>query len=124
MIAQDARRGRVYCQCFDAELNPLDDLVDEAPDSVAELLQQGSWRLGGSGAQAVRASLDDGVDVTLIDGSELDARAVALAADRRLAKGERPVRGFDLTPLYIRPPDAVRPKPLVSALKPAALDRA
>lgn len=124
MIAEDARRGQVYLQSFDADLHPLSDLRAEAPDDAAPELREGHWRLGGSGASLVRESLDrslpnDSPDVVMVDQIALDARGVARAASTRLASGEIPIAGFDLRPLYIRPPDAVRPKPLVSPLRQA-----
>lgn len=117
MIAEDARRGQVYRQCFDTDLRPLDDLSAEAPDVTAQMLTRGRWQLGGSGASLVRENLDDIVDVTMVDDACLDAKGVAIAANARLVLGETPISGFDLQPLYIRPPDAVRPKPLVSRLR-------
>lgn len=114
LIVQDARRGQVYSQCFDANLKPIDELRVETPEVAAECLRDGQWLLFGSGASLVQECLDDAADVTSVDDACLDARAVAMAAAARLSGGEAPIPGFDLTPLYIRPPDAVRPKPLVS----------
>jgi tRNA threonylcarbamoyl adenosine modification protein YeaZ len=114
MIAQDARRGQVYRQGFDADLSPIDDLSIETPEATAERLRDGQWLLSGSGASLVRPHLDDEDRIAIIDHLRLDAKGVALAAAARLGKGEAPVSGFDLKPLYIRPPDAIRPKPFVT----------
>ena len=114
LIVQDARRGQVYRQSFDADLDPIDDLAIEAPETTAARLSDGDWLLSGSGASLVRPYLDDTNRIDIVDHVRLDAKGVALAAAARLGKGEAPISGFDLKPLYIRPPDAVRPKPLVT----------
>ncbi|MGH1479927.1 MAG: tRNA (adenosine(37)-N6)-threonylcarbamoyltransferase complex dimerization subunit type 1 TsaB [Geminicoccales bacterium] len=116
MIAEDARRSQVYVQSFDVDLQPLGDVRACSPEIAAEELGFGPWDLGGSGAALVREHLDDHSVVTIVDEIGLDARAVALAASTRLIAGEKPMPGFDLLPLYIRAPDAVRPKPLVGEL--------
>ncbi len=121
MIVEDARRGQVYCQSFGPDLQPLDDPGAEAPEDVARKLAHGRWRLAGSGGSLVLPWLDSTADVTLIEEVSLDARAVARSAADRLAAGEKPIAGFDLLPLYIRPPDAVRPKPLVTLAGQPAL---
>ncbi|MGI9509868.1 MAG: tRNA (adenosine(37)-N6)-threonylcarbamoyltransferase complex dimerization subunit type 1 TsaB [Geminicoccaceae bacterium] len=114
MIAQDARRGEVYAQTFGADGRPRGEIEALAPAALADHLLTGGWRLAGSGAGLVVAALDDGADVEVIGSTALDAGAVALAAAKRLARGEMPVRGFELRPLYVRAPDAVPPAPLVS----------
>lgn len=120
MIAEDARRGQVYCQSFDTDLRPESELRAEAPDVLAKELACGRWRLLGSGAPLVRACADAAADVVMADDIRLDASGVAIAASARLVAGEMPTAGFDLLPLYVRPPDAVRPKPLVSPVGQAA----
>ncbi len=118
MIVEDARRGQVYCQSFDSALTPLDAPRAETPEAVARKLACGHWHLAGSGAPLVGTWLNDTADVTLIDKASLDAKGVVRAAAARLAVGEKPLAGFDLMPLYVRPPDAIRPKPLVSPIGP------
>lgn len=113
MIAKDARRGEVYLQLFENDVTPLGDVAAMAPDQAAIALSDGCWLLAGSGAHLVEPHLDDGHDVVAADAVSLDAGAVAMAAHRRLSAGETPIRGFDLLPLYVRAPDAVRPTPLV-----------
>ena len=120
LIVQDARRGQVYCQCFDADLRPIDEPGIETPEAAAARLKDGEWLLSGSGASLVQSYLDDTDRIEVADHVCLDAKGVAMAAAARLAKGEAPVLGFKLKPLYVRPPDAVRPKPFVTpAAKPA-----
>lgn len=114
MIAEDARRGQVYCQSFRPDLKPHTDPRAEAPETVASLLSSGRWRLAGSGVASVQGNLNDTADVTIVQGTSLSAEGVAIAAFRRLMSGEAPNAGFDLVPLYIRGPDAIKPKPLVS----------
>lgn len=120
LIVQDARRGQVYSQCFDAGLRPIDELSVEAPEVVAKTLGDGRWLLAGTGAPLIKECLDEAADVMMDEGASLDARAVAMAAATRLSDGEAPIPGFDLTPLYIRPPDAIRPKPFVSPSEQSA----
>jgi tRNA threonylcarbamoyl adenosine modification protein YeaZ len=124
MIAEDARRGQVYVQSFDADLEPEGEIRVEAPEVAARELALGPWRLLGSGAALVLASLLEPADVIMVEGSGLDARGVAIAAAARLAAGDLPKPGFDLLPLYLRPPDAVRPQPLVSRSPQSALGEA
>ena len=118
MVAEDARRGQVYRQAFDQELSPLGGIVAEAPEEAASALAAGRWLLAGSGADLVEEALS-GAEVMVKDHI-LDAGIVALAAERRLARGDQSIAGFDLAPLYIRPPDAIRPKPLISPSSPTA----
>ena len=116
MVAEDARRGQVYCQSFCSDLTPLTDPGANAPETVANQLSSGGWWLAGSGAALVQEYLADTADVIIVQGASQTAEGVAIAASRRLGLGERPVVGFDLAPLYIRAPDAIRPKPLVSPI--------
>jgi tRNA threonylcarbamoyladenosine biosynthesis protein TsaB len=114
MIAQDARRGQVYVQRFDQDRRPLDEPRAETPEQAAADLEAGRWRLEGSGAALVRAFVDNAADIIMMDEARLDARGVAQAAHVRLMRGEDAALGFELRPLYLRAPDAVRPKPLMS----------
>jgi tRNA threonylcarbamoyl adenosine modification protein YeaZ len=113
VAALDARRGQVYGQVFDHRHEPRAAPSLTTPDSLAAELPAGPLRLVGSGALLVRAALPADRAV-VIEGAELDARWVARRAARRLARGERPQSGSSLRPLYLRPPDARPPAPLVA----------
>jgi tRNA threonylcarbamoyladenosine biosynthesis protein TsaB len=94
----DARRGHVYVQAFEEgrALSPPDILPIE--DAVARLggLSRGRLTLIGPGAALLGEALPD---------AEIDARpAPELAALARLCDAAAPTP--DLSPLYLRPPDA------------------
>jgi tRNA threonylcarbamoyladenosine biosynthesis protein TsaB len=117
LAAIDARRGQVYAQAFAPGLQPLTEPRALAPVRAVEAVADRACVLVGSGALLVAAALPDHARATMAP-VELDARAVARRAARRLASGELPQPGFALRPLYLREPD-VRPQaPLFSA--PAA----
>jgi len=113
-IVLDARRGEVYAQGFYADGTPSNAIEARTPAAVAADLRTGSWRLAGPGAGLITERLDAAAKVEMIDMRPTDAAAVAYAAALRLSAGERPVKGFDLRPLYIRGPDAKPPKPLMA----------
>lgn len=117
VIALDARRGEVFAQAFGLDGRPLGEIEARAPAALADDLKAGSWRLSGSGARLVAETLDGGVDVEMIEAGPLRAGAVASAAAMRLSRGEAPIQGFALLPLYVRAPDAVPSAPLISATK-------
>lgn len=107
LAALDARRGEVYAQVFDARRRPQAEPFAAPPERMAKELS-GAWHLIGSGAALIRAALPADVDA-VVESARLDARLVAEAAARSLDRGARPIRGFDLDPLYLRAPDA-RPR--------------
>ncbi len=114
MIVQDAKRGQVYGQCFTPDLVPLAEPWAKDPAEAARPLVSGAWHLAGSGAGLVMACLLEASDVVLIDDALPNAKGVALASGLQLSRGVTPIPGFDLRPLYIRAPDAIPPKPLVT----------
>jgi tRNA threonylcarbamoyladenosine biosynthesis protein TsaB len=117
LAAIDARRGQVYAQAFGPGLQPLTEPRALAPAQAVEEVAHRACVLVGSGAPLVAAALLDHARVTIAP-VELDARAIARRAARRLASGELPQPGLALRPLYLREPD-VRPQaPLFPA--PAA----
>lgn len=120
LVAADARRDEVYRQAFDAAGRPLDEIRAQSPEQAAARLRTGRWRLAGSGAPLVLAALGGQGDVVMTETAAPDARAVAGAAAERLAAGQTPVSGFELRPLYVRPPDAALPTPLVTPAGQAA----
>lgn len=117
LAAIDARRGQVYAQVFGPGLQPLTEPRALGPAQAVEGVADRACVLVGSGAPLVAAALPEHARVTIAP-VELDARAIARRAARRLASGELPQPGFALRPLYLREPD-VRPQaPLFPA--PAA----
>jgi hypothetical protein len=56
----------------------------------------------------------------VVETVQADARLVALCAVRRLAAGERPVAGFAVRPLYLRPPDTRPPVPRMARARALA----
>jgi tRNA threonylcarbamoyladenosine biosynthesis protein TsaB len=113
LAALDARRGQVYAQAFARGLAPLGPPRVVVPELAAAGLGGRPLRLVGSGAQLIALTLPAGGAVT-IEPAELDARAVARCAARRLAQGRRPIVGTALKPLYLRPPDARPQVPLAA----------
>ncbi|MEZ5931453.1 MAG: tRNA (adenosine(37)-N6)-threonylcarbamoyltransferase complex dimerization subunit type 1 TsaB [Alphaproteobacteria bacterium] len=113
LIAEDARRGEVYVQAFDAAGVAATPIQALAIAAAAGDVRRGAWRFAGSGAGMIAAALPADVDVHMIDIEPVDAVAVARAAARGLAEGDMPAEGFRLRPLYVRAPDAVPPTPLI-----------
>lgn len=109
LAALDARRGEVYAQAFADDLRPLCEPV-ALPPEVAAQLARGPMVLVGSGARLVRAALPGDAEAEILP-VELDARAVALCAVRKLGASAQPAAGFTVRPLYLRAPDA-RPQRL------------
>lgn len=102
-VALDARRGQVFLQCFDADGLARDEPLMLAPELAAARLR-GPHHLVGSGASAVLRHLD--ASAVTCGAAELDAVAVAGAATAARRRGELPVQGTALAPLYLRAPDA------------------
>jgi tRNA threonylcarbamoyl adenosine modification protein YeaZ len=114
LAALDARRGQVYAQAFATDLVPLTGARALAPAEAAALGVRRPLILVGDGAALVRAELAaDEADSVIVHDATLDAAAVAARAANRLAAGETPGAGFDLAPLYLRPPDARPQAPVV-----------
>ncbi len=121
LAALDARRAQVYVQAFDRQRRPQGAPALRTPQQVVADLAAGPLRLVGSGAALIRAQLPEGRPVPIVD-VELDARWVARRAADRLASGERPQGGSALHPLYLRPPDARPPTPLVAPARAQAVE--
>lgn len=97
----DARRDQVYAQLFDGIGQPLAaPLCGDAGEIAGSLPPD--CRAVGSGADLIAAHRDDCETVDIA----LEARYLLATAWRRLDDGAKPVRGFDVYPLYLRPPDA------------------
>ena len=87
-VLRGGRRG-LFVQPFDEAGNPSDvpRAIEEA--ECEAVLPEGA-RIVGDGGEEVLA----------------DAPVVASTALAKLARGEGPVKGSDVEPLYLRPPDA------------------
>jgi tRNA threonylcarbamoyladenosine biosynthesis protein TsaB len=121
LAALDARRGQVYVQAFDRQQRPQGAPALRTPQQAAAELAAGPLRLVGSGAGLIREQLPEGRPIPILT-AELDARWVAKRAAARLASGERPQDGDTLRPLYLRPPDARPPTPLVAPARAQAVE--
>jgi tRNA threonylcarbamoyladenosine biosynthesis protein TsaB len=108
VAATDARRGQVYLQCFDHRLAPLGAPSAVAPEDVTLAAAAPHIHLVGSGAALVHAALPDRRPTVSAD-LEADAVGVARRALARLTEGEGPREGWQVQPLYLRPPDARLP---------------
>jgi tRNA threonylcarbamoyladenosine biosynthesis protein TsaB len=114
VVAIDARRGQLYLQRFDAGREPLGEPWLATPEAAGEALGRGSVHVVGSGGPLLVAALGSGASV---EPGALDAAGLAHAAGLRLARGAVPVPGFEVQPLYVRPPDARPQQPAQMALQ-------
>ena len=114
LVVLDSKRADVYAQAFAADLSPLSEPQALLPDGLPGLALGGSGEngavvvAGDALALGVKALEEAGVDAVASKASGIpDAATVAaLAAERWPGDGEAvPPR-----PLYLRPPDAKRPK--------------
>ena len=109
----DSKRGDVYAEVFSAAAEPLAGPQAIPPADLPALLRKagiapGRCRLCGDAQEAARGVLDaDGWTVETTDMLRPDAAEVAALAAARWRPGETPPRP---APLYLRPPDAVKPK--------------
>ncbi len=101
LVAIDARRNQVYAQLFDGRAHPQSEPICVDIEAIASL-SPAPGRLVGSGAGLVLSSLPDYAIVDI----PLDARYLLAAVERRREDGMQPVRGYDVHPFYMRPPDA------------------
>ena len=110
--AIDARRGEIYFQIFDwdGSAHSLEALIQPSavtPEDAARQLGAGPAMLVGSGANLVKAQLEDRTDVVCVAASGLPGAGVLaeIAARRTVSPSQPP------SPLYLRPPDAKLPTP-------------
>ena len=107
-VAIDARRGQVYFQVFDSNLEPVSLAAALAPEEASEMLRERSKRvqLVGSGADLL-PELDGELITRGLDVDDIpDARAFALYVAREAypcSLGQAP------KPVYLRAPDAKLP---------------
>jgi tRNA threonylcarbamoyladenosine biosynthesis protein TsaB len=107
VAVRDARRGQVFIQRFEAEGRPVDRPRNLTPAAAAAELD-GRLRLVGDGVPLLLSCLtaDRAARLEVLPDAVAGAEGVATAALAALARGEEPVDGFALAPLYIRDADA------------------
>lgn len=94
-VAVDARRGEHFVQRFDAALLPLIEAMTLPAEDVSAWLAAGAAQHSG---------------LTASDGTELFCSDVLSQAMLQLAATQPQAPHGDVRPLYVRPPDAKRPK--------------
>jgi tRNA threonylcarbamoyladenosine biosynthesis protein TsaB len=106
LVAVDTKRADVYLQLFDAALRPISEPAALSPAEVTKRLPAGPLLTVGDGVSLLAERLA-GHDVRASTAPAYpDAAWVATLAAARLEAG-RPID--PPAPLYLRPPDAVRP---------------
>lgn len=109
-VAIDARRGEVYLECFKAEGGDCQSLTEPLAvpiDQVENKLTADIGMIIGSGTAAIKGVLKNN-SLDLLDGyynaqaSMIGKLAATMINSARLAD--------DVTPLYLRAPDAIMPK--------------
>lgn len=107
-VVFDARRGQVYVQSFDADLQPLGAPRAATPENVVADLPAGPGILVGDGVAIVRDLLAERrSDLRQITGKgHPDAAVIGQLAAQRAPMA--PGSGVPC-PLYLRPPDAKLP---------------
>jgi tRNA threonylcarbamoyladenosine biosynthesis protein TsaB len=106
LVAVDTKRADVYLQLFDAELRPISEPAALSPAEAGARLPAGPLLAVGDGIFLL-ADVLAGRDVRASAApAHPDAAWVATLAAARLEAG-RPIDAP--APLYLRPPDAVRP---------------
>lgn len=108
LVALDSKRADLYVQMFDADLAPLTQPAAMMADGLAALTAGGPLIVAGdAAARACEALADAGVTAAGADAPGVpDAVMIGEIA---LARALPPV-GQAPGPIYLRPPDAVRPK--------------
>lgn len=110
----DAHRGQAFWALFEGDLLPVGEASLDPLEAVADRLPARVQRLAGDGA----ALLQDHLPRALPKSDAVpDAVTVARAARRRLSEGLLPRLGHDVSPCYLRAPDAriSAGRPLVGA---------
>lgn len=107
VAVRDARRGQVFIQRFHADGRPADLPRVLMPAAAAADLH-GPMRLVGDGVPLLLPHLttDQVARIQAPPDGVAGAEGVAMAALAALARGDEPIDGFALAPLYIRDADA------------------
>ena len=106
LVAIDSKRTDVYVQLFDAALEPISEPAALAPAALAARLPDGPLLTVGDGVALLAPVLADRAVAASSAPRHPDAGWVAILAADCLA-GSRPAA--PPAPLYLRPPDAIRP---------------
>lgn len=106
LATADSRRAEPFGQLFDPDLTPVTPPQALTAATLA-LLPPGPLLVAGDGAAGVTPLLAARPETRFLGGAGLpDARLVARLGAQRPA-----LNGFDIHPLYIRPPDVTLPQP-------------
>ncbi|UTW51797.1 tRNA (adenosine(37)-N6)-threonylcarbamoyltransferase complex dimerization subunit type 1 TsaB [bacterium SCSIO 12827] len=108
LVALDSKRADLYVQMFDGDLAPLTEPAAMMADGLADLAAGGPLIVAGdAAARAIEALADAGIAAGAADVPGVpDAIMVGEIALARAL----PPAGQAPGPIYLRPPDAVRPK--------------
>lgn len=108
LVALDSKRADLYVQMFDADLAPWGAPAAMLADGLADLCGDRAPVVAGDARdRALEALVRAG-----IDAQEIDAPGVPDAGDVGLIALSRTLPAVDAAPapIYLRPPDAIRPK--------------
>lgn len=105
LVALDAKRGQLYCQLFDENMNELSQASLLTYEDAANSAPKSKFILTGNGASLIENQLkaydSDFKTINPLAVSEPDS--IAFIAAKKLKNGYRP---NSISPLYIRKPDA------------------
>lgn len=119
-VAQDARRDQFYFQCFDRSLNVIDEPVLVDTDEIAlRIMEEGAGGVTVISDQwqnvASQLQEDTAIEVFRSDVTADAALLARRAYERITQQDEQPSAEYarHVRPLYIRPPDAKLPNPVM-----------
>lgn len=101
-VAIDARRAEVYLHRFDADGAPIDEPACLLPKQASALIGEGEWALAGDGAARVSECASG--QIACVSPTVPSATVLAELAVLKPLADQAP------RPLYVRPPDAAKPK--------------
>ena len=108
-VTIDAKRADLYVEARDAAGTVLLEATALLPEDLDAGLPDGPLLLAGDAAETARAALEASGREVAVAGNAHHADAAVLA---RLAAGVEPDGSHAPRPIYLRPPDVSRPKPL------------
>lgn len=117
MVAHDARRGEVYTQSFireEAGILPLTEPLAVPLDRVEDFILPQVSKIIGTGAGLIQDRLQEPSGLIFSQDNALpDAAILANIAQKRHVEGQQGYEPQSVTPLYLRAPDAIAPKPVI-----------
>ena len=108
LVALDSKRADLYVQMFDENLAPLTDPAAMMAAALAEIAAGGPLTVVGDAAPRALEALDD-AGIAALGADAPGVPDAAVVGEIALARGLPPV-GAAPAPVYLRPPDAIRPK--------------